>query len=1566
MQRFEQIQCKKRRVSYVDDEEENFSPTQCFLKFLLLPDDETIAVDLRQAAVFMMSHLDRLAAPHIPSQVQSVGGSSSNAYHNFIGFGWLCWASGLAPQVCDAFSECGVKQLSCAEHCLLVLTNNGKVFKMYYSSETQCPQIIEGLKNKQVTQIAAHTEGKHFMALTGNNEVYSWGNGDGGRLGHGDTAAKDDPTQIEAFSDKNVVYIACGGSHSAAITSNGGLYMWGRDNYGCLGHGAAEDCLKPTLVSALSEEHVMHVACGSGDAHTLAVTDKGRVYSWGDGDYGKLGRGGSDGSKLPKLIDKLKEEHVVKVYCGVHFSLALTKDGKVFSWGKGDGWRLGHSTDEHVRFPKQIKSLQGKLVTSVSLGSGHVLALTDVEEVYGWGKNDYGQVNEGGPQFVQQPSIVQCLKGRSILGITCGPMQSFVWSDISSWPLSARMPFVVELSEQTFRLLDQLLLIIVSENLRQQAQQLYNLPYSQDKECIAVAALNLLNLQLRTLISQGVEANAVGLAVGSKLLCSLKTQVVALASGADVLQTIQVAAQQTLQAGWSILLPTADERAKTLCALLPSTGLEPASISLGQRFMTDLLVSSLMADGGLETALMGAIHSEFTELADVDGGIETLVRSSTETTVPLLHLVKQLLRNSSSLTQVRLKNFCVSHKTFSSSIRNDLSPSLSLLIRFQRLLISKIYAKDKKLLLGAESLLTKYLLQLCLHVSETLSLANEIAVISTKHFFVVTQILKDDIIDVILPELIICLIMLQQNMVLFLHSMDWLKAFDGLLSDLDKLCRLTPGIDQADADDLSWPGTINSRVQHILKSSEELPLIRRADLENHNLDGGLWIVINNKVYDVQDFRCENACTMDLLQKYAGKDASNKFNSIPHSLYALQLMETFLVGNYSQSEQDLLLEDSVLDCNNVPITLLDTERYLAFLLGLHAHCMRQSLPSQLSELQCSPFLNAPFLLAGLQIALPPNPYEEEKGEARSTNSTAGNTPTEPKSDFGQHLTNLDEFSNSNVTSFIHALAESRLSDARVSAFLAVVDHYSKQNNFMTHVDFSFDHPVEEIGRVLYAVIIKHVGLSYMLLPFLDSYLQQQHPKMQKYLIDMIKLIHTTKWNLVKIRQEQNRSYKEVCIPVLERCRFLLYEVRSTISLEMHAYKKINVLHKEARVKTLVKKIIKNLRCGVHTSEIQKPEDIVNASIQSQSVERNRSTTADEAEMRLSGNVVKNDTDGVNNEIKNATGGKVNIAKAATDSKNTAEQRQSQQKNVQDTKSEETKLKLEKSLNESKEDLTADKCKENKQALNGIINKITEKQIKSMQEENPKLMNFIIDFVVQDSQCDMDTLRRAMYSQVQRCRIRKEGIEIMNQLLKRNNLIPSVKYAVLNGYLGLSSRQKLHENIHHCLENIQMVTPLQKTEILLAQSVMTEWCVESLRHYILRDSIPRSSNKLKIANSKINSNLGAYTLHRELPRARFLLIILGMMASNSYNSGELSLLVNSGLLSSVLTLLRQTSCEQSTTNSKKSSENYVIFEEMIESSKPTVNSLSGPEIAAYMKIGTRVVRGADWKWGDQVSF
>lgn len=100
---------------------------------------------------------------------------------------------------------------------------------------------------------------------------------------------------IEALSGVSIIDIACGSAHSACITSSGKLYTWGKGRwvifkinfyhrqnyfhsfsilrYGRLGHGNGEDQLKPKMVEALIGYRVIDVACGSGDAQTLCITD---------------------------------------------------------------------------------------------------------------------------------------------------------------------------------------------------------------------------------------------------------------------------------------------------------------------------------------------------------------------------------------------------------------------------------------------------------------------------------------------------------------------------------------------------------------------------------------------------------------------------------------------------------------------------------------------------------------------------------------------------------------------------------------------------------------------------------------------------------------------------------------------------------------------------------------------------------------------------------------------------------------------------------------------------------------------------------------------------------------------------------------------------------------------------------------------------------------------------------------------------------------------------------------------------------------------------------------------
>ena len=74
---------------------------------------------------------------------------------------------------------------------------------------------------------------------------------------------------------------------------------------------------------------IVQVACGN--SHTIALTEAGDVYSWGHGKQGALGHGGDNDEPTPKKIAGLKD--IIKVDCGSEYTMALDKRGKLFAFG---------------------------------------------------------------------------------------------------------------------------------------------------------------------------------------------------------------------------------------------------------------------------------------------------------------------------------------------------------------------------------------------------------------------------------------------------------------------------------------------------------------------------------------------------------------------------------------------------------------------------------------------------------------------------------------------------------------------------------------------------------------------------------------------------------------------------------------------------------------------------------------------------------------------------------------------------------------------------------------------------------------------------------------------------------------------------------------------------------------------------------------------------------------------------------------------------------------------------------------------------------------------------------
>uniref|UniRef100_T1IYS2 HECT-type E3 ubiquitin transferase n=1 Tax=Strigamia maritima TaxID=126957 RepID=T1IYS2_STRMM len=1527
LKRFQQISCSKAKCSEPEHYDENspiiISPTECFLRYLTLPEDDDVSVDLRQTAVVVMSHLDRLASPYSPPSHNS---KVSGTCQEVLCWGWLAWMGANicnGPHLCEIIGELGVKQICCAERSLLVLTQMGKVYIVHYNSDTQGAQFVDGFSDKEIVKLATHPEGKHFLALSSDADVYSWGNGDGGRLGHGDTTSKEEPTLIHALVGKNICQIACGSTYSGAVTLSGELYMWGRGNYGRLGLGSSEDQNVPTLVAALKGQRVVDVACGSGDAQTLAVTDTGAVYSWGDGDYGKLGRGGcDDGCKTPKIVDRLQNLDIHRVWCGGQFSVALSKSGVVYTWGKGDNYRLGHGTEDHIRFPKQVDVLSGKKIVELAVGPMHCLALCENRDVYCWGRNDQGQLGENVSSCNPQPVLMPHLEGKNVIGVTCGPGQSFMWSSSNQWSISLRIPFVIDICKATFEMLDEFF-VQVCEGL-----------YSA--------------------ISHNVDIEELGLGVGTRLLFSLKQRVIELASNAGVLPTIQMAAQAVLQNGWVILLPTADERARALSSLLPST-VDPSLVTSGRRFMTDLLVSSLMADGGLEIALQAAIKVEVQDLEEMkekeldkdecstttgkslmteQALLESESKRTQEatasddggsTTIPLLHLVKQLLKNSSVQTLAWLQQLSpenasnsIPQNSWSENTENfEKSASLNLLLRFQRLLIAQLFPKDleKPLNLtldysGAASVLRKYIILLRNHVTDCLAVAISIISNNNRNFALAAEVITKDVSGILLPELVMCLILLHIHVPHVLQEVRIIPVLINLLDYLDQFNRMAPGMEKDDCEDMSWPGMFhysNSSI-NILKPNEDLAIIRKADVENHNKDGGLWIVIHGNVYDVQDFRSQAPCGSENLLQLAGRDATQAFESAKHSDQAREMLSSFFVGIYSDPEHDAV---NTIDTMSISSPLMDTERSLALFLGLHCNWQACSTPIQPAEEDCAHWLRAEFFRGGLHILQPPNPFDEEKGETRTTGSTtvtpvSGTTPTEPKVpkiEENQKKNFINKYWD-NSGSFLIALAESRLTDLYVKTFLSGVDKYCKQHHLIIHMDFPCDHPVEEVGRILMAVLIKHHNLGSTAVTYVEQSGQVEGtnigPRLPKSIAECVRLVHQTKWSLIKARQDLSGSYKEVCAPVLERCRFLFYELRSATSQEVNALTRLKLLNATPKWRRIIHQLIKDRRISKRVGT--KLEDIVNESIQGQG------------------------------DIVEQTGEKIQLSKEISFIPNSLE-------------------KKEDALGHCIINSKSKKCKGLWQRSNSVC--------------QTNLTSKIIEFILQEEPVDIEALRKALYCQVERAEIRKQGCENILNLFKKSYLIPSVKYSLFNGWMGLiNANYKIRDPIPQCLENVELIPPFDRALLKLTFSHLIVWTVDELRALVhetetqIRLRSGRGGALPKDSRNKDRHRTAAF-----LSNARVLIMLLGLLTAD-HHANEVSLLINSGVLALTQTIIRLVGPDPNGIyNEKNCNMSFAVYEQYVNKMRATSSQLSGPELALMMKVGTRVVRGVDWKWGDQ---
>lgn len=184
-----------------------------------------------------------------------------------------------------------------------------------------------------------------------------------------------EPHEIIQFKGVKMKSISTSVSHTVALDEEGNVYTFGTGMGGNLGHGLSQDFVNEEPYPRKVEKIPKCKMVGTGLTHTLCLTDDGRIFVFGQGFLGQLGMGFSlYNIYLPTEIQT--KDIIVFVAVGPSHNMFITKNNEVFSFGAGKEGQLGTGKSENCYSPEKIFS--DEPIKYISCGSVHTLYLSRI------------------------------------------------------------------------------------------------------------------------------------------------------------------------------------------------------------------------------------------------------------------------------------------------------------------------------------------------------------------------------------------------------------------------------------------------------------------------------------------------------------------------------------------------------------------------------------------------------------------------------------------------------------------------------------------------------------------------------------------------------------------------------------------------------------------------------------------------------------------------------------------------------------------------------------------------------------------------------------------------------------------------------------------------------------------------------------------------------------------------------------------------------------------------------------------------------------------------------------
>jgi alpha-tubulin suppressor-like RCC1 family protein len=242
----------------------------------------------------------------------------------------------------------------------------------------------------------------HTAAIKYDGTLWLWGENYSGELGVNDAVWHSSPLQT-VCGGNNWSSVSCGATHTGAVKTDGTLWLWGENYSGQLGDNSTDDKSSP-VQTVMGGNDWKQVTCGY--AHTLAVKVDGTLWVWGINYRGQLGT--NDTTYVSSPVQTIAGgTNWFQAHAGYTHSVAIKKDGTLWTWGGNNNGQLGNGTTNNSSSPAQTISNTNDW-KFVSCASDNSVAIKSDGTLWIWGWNNYGQLGNNTTDAKSSPVETIC------------------------------------------------------------------------------------------------------------------------------------------------------------------------------------------------------------------------------------------------------------------------------------------------------------------------------------------------------------------------------------------------------------------------------------------------------------------------------------------------------------------------------------------------------------------------------------------------------------------------------------------------------------------------------------------------------------------------------------------------------------------------------------------------------------------------------------------------------------------------------------------------------------------------------------------------------------------------------------------------------------------------------------------------------------------------------------------------------------------------------------------------------------------------------------------------------